>query len=81
VAVLASSGTAGDALDDAFFVLGPERSRGYLTRLHDTEAIFFLPTSAHTKPERASAGQAKAPKARQRPDAGPGWTVVHERSQ
>ena len=43
VAVLASSGTAGDALDDAFFVLGPERSRGYLTRLHDTEAIFFLP--------------------------------------
>jgi thiamine biosynthesis lipoprotein len=81
VAVLASSGTAGDALDDAFFVLGPERSRGYLTRLHDTEAIFFLPASAHTKPERASAGQAKAPKARQRPDAGPGWTVVHERSQ
>ena len=43
VAVLASSGTAGDALDNAFFVLGPERSRAYLQRLHGTEAIFFLP--------------------------------------
>ena len=43
VAVLTDTGTAGDALDDAFFVLGPERSRAYLTRLHDTEAIFFLP--------------------------------------
>jgi thiamine biosynthesis lipoprotein len=43
VAVLASSGTAGDALDNAFFVLGPERSRSYLHRLHNTEAIFFLP--------------------------------------
>jgi FAD:protein FMN transferase len=43
VAVLASSGTAGDALDNAFFVLGPERSRDYLHRLHDAEAIFFLP--------------------------------------
>lgn len=69
VAVLASSGTAGDALDDAFFVLGPERSRSYLTRLHDTEAIFFLPASAHPKLERASARQAK----------GPGWIVVREK--
>jgi len=43
VAVLASTGTAGDALDDAFFVLGPERSREYLNRLRDTEALFFLP--------------------------------------
>jgi thiamine biosynthesis lipoprotein len=43
VAVLASSGTAGDALDDAFFVLGPERSRAYLKQLPDTEAFFFLP--------------------------------------
>ena len=43
VAVLTSSGTAGDALDNAFFVLGPERSRAYLNRLHDTEAMFFLP--------------------------------------
>ena len=46
VAVLASSGTAGDALDDAFFVLGPERSRSYLNRLHDTEAMFFLPDAS-----------------------------------
>jgi FAD:protein FMN transferase len=43
VAVLASSGTAGDALDDAFFVMGPERSRAYLKTLPGTEALFFLP--------------------------------------
>ncbi len=43
VAVLASSGTAGDALDDAFFVLGPEGSRAYLNQLPGTEAFFFLP--------------------------------------
>ena len=44
VAVLASSGTAGDALDNAFFVLGPEGSRAYLNQLADTEVIFFLPS-------------------------------------
>src|SRR5712692_8810037 len=44
VAVLAPSGTAGDALDDAFFVQGVERSRGYLKRLPGTEAFFFLPS-------------------------------------
>ncbi|HEV8347525.1 MAG TPA: FAD:protein FMN transferase [Vicinamibacterales bacterium] len=43
VAVLADSGTAGDALDNAFFVLGPEASRRYLKRLSDTEVFFFLP--------------------------------------
>jgi thiamine biosynthesis lipoprotein ApbE len=43
VAVLASSGTAGDALDDAFFVLGPEKSRRYLKQLPGTEVFFFLP--------------------------------------
>jgi FAD:protein FMN transferase len=43
VAVLANSGTAGDALDDAFFVMGPERSRAYLDKLTGTEAFFFLP--------------------------------------
>jgi thiamine biosynthesis lipoprotein len=43
VAVLADSGTAGDALDDALFVMGPERSRAYLKKLPDTEAFFFLP--------------------------------------
>ena len=44
VAVLAPSGTAGDALDDAFFVQGVERSRRYLKRLTATEAYFFLPS-------------------------------------
>ena len=43
VAVLAPSATAGDALDNAFFVLGPEGSRAYLRRLAGVEAVFFLP--------------------------------------
>jgi thiamine biosynthesis lipoprotein len=47
VAVLAASGTAGDALDDAFFVLGPERSRSYLNRLAGTEVFFFLERPGH----------------------------------
>ena len=47
VVVLTSSGTAGDALDDAFFVLGPERSWSYMNRLRDTEAYFFLPDPVH----------------------------------
>ena len=47
VVVLASSGTEGDALDDAFFVLGPERSWSYMNRLRDTEAYFFLPDPVH----------------------------------
>lgn len=42
VTVLASSGTAGDALDDAFFVEGVHRSREHLKRLPATEALFFL---------------------------------------
>jgi thiamine biosynthesis lipoprotein len=63
VAVLADSGTAGDALDDAFFVLGPDGSRAYLNRLRGTEAFFFLP---------------KTPKARRRPDASRGWRLVHQ---
>ena len=46
VAVLTDSATAGDALDDAFFVLGPEASRAYLQRLPGAEAMFFLPTAA-----------------------------------
>ena len=45
VAVLTSSGTAGDALDNAFFVLGPAASRTYLKQLPKTEAFFFLPAS------------------------------------
>jgi thiamine biosynthesis lipoprotein len=43
VAVLTGNGTAGDALDDAFFVMGLERSRAYLKTLPDTQALFFLP--------------------------------------
>lgn len=43
VAVLADSGTAGDALDNAFFVQGVEGSRSYIQRLAATEAFFFLP--------------------------------------
>ncbi|PYQ02521.1 MAG: FAD:protein FMN transferase [Acidobacteria bacterium] len=45
VAVLTGDGTAGDALDDAFFVLGVSRSRAYLKRLRDTEAFVFLPSA------------------------------------
>ena len=41
VAVLAPTGTAGDALDNAFFVLGPTGSSGYLKRLSATEIVFF----------------------------------------
>jgi thiamine biosynthesis lipoprotein len=43
VAVLTDTGTAGDALDDAFFVLGPERSAKLLKRNPATEVFFFLP--------------------------------------
>jgi FAD:protein FMN transferase len=45
VAVLARTGTAGDALDNAFFVLGPDGSRDYLSRLPETEVFFFVPDS------------------------------------
>lgn len=43
VVVLAGTGTAGDALDDAFFVLGADASRRYLDRLSGTDVFFFLP--------------------------------------
>jgi FAD:protein FMN transferase len=43
VAVLTGTGTAGDALDDAFFVLGVESSQAYLNKVPGTEAYFFLP--------------------------------------
>jgi thiamine biosynthesis lipoprotein len=43
VAVIAGSGTAGDALDDVFFVQGVEKGRDYLKRLPPTEVFFFLP--------------------------------------
>jgi FAD:protein FMN transferase len=43
VVVLTSTGTDGDAMDDALFVLGPEKSRAYLQHHRDAEALFFLP--------------------------------------
>jgi FAD:protein FMN transferase len=43
VAVLAPTGTAGDALDDALFVEGLARARLHVARLRATEATFFLP--------------------------------------
>src|SRR5262249_13880564 len=43
VVVLSRTGTEGDALDDAFFVLGVEGSRDYLTRLSEVDVWFFLP--------------------------------------
>jgi FAD:protein FMN transferase len=46
VAVLASSGTAGDALDDALFVLGPVHSGEYLKRLPGIDVSFFLPDAS-----------------------------------
>jgi thiamine biosynthesis lipoprotein len=47
VAVLSATGTEGDALDDAFFVQGVEKSRSYLARLPGVEAYFFLPDGHH----------------------------------
>jgi FAD:protein FMN transferase len=47
VAVLSPTGTAGDALDDALFVQGVEKSRAYLARLPDVEAYFFTPDGHH----------------------------------
>ena len=43
VAVLAGSGTEGDALDNAFYVEGVEATRTHLGRLPGVEAVFFLP--------------------------------------
>ena len=57
VAVLTTTGTAGDALDNAFFVLGPERSRAYLHRLHDTE-VDLLPAGREPMAGRSSASSA-----------------------
>ena len=43
VAVITSSGTAGDALDNVFYVAGVKRSRALLKRFPGTEVFFFLP--------------------------------------
>ncbi len=47
VAVLSATGTEGDALDDALFVQGIEKSRTYLAHLPGVEAYFFLPDGRH----------------------------------
>jgi thiamine biosynthesis lipoprotein len=41
--VVADTGAAGDALDNAFYVLGPRGGRTYLKQLAGTEVFFFLP--------------------------------------
>ncbi len=43
VAVVAGSGMEGDALDNALFVMGPEKAHGYLRRYPRVQAYFFLP--------------------------------------
>jgi thiamine biosynthesis lipoprotein len=43
VVVLTGTGEAGDALDNAFFVLGVESSRQFLKELPQTEVFFFRP--------------------------------------
>lgn len=43
VAVLTDTGTDGDALDDALFVLGASKSAAYLKRYPNVEAFFFVP--------------------------------------
>jgi thiamine biosynthesis lipoprotein len=50
VAVITATGTAGDALDDAFFVLGPGGSRRYLNDVAGTEVFYFL--TDRTRPWR-----------------------------
>ena len=57
VAVLAPTGTAGDALDNALFVMGPERSQAYLKSLPGTDAFFFpaSPPAQRTLPDLEAA--------------------------
>jgi FAD:protein FMN transferase len=45
VAVVVETGTAGDALDNVFYVLGIEKSRKLIQQYPLTEVIFFLPDS------------------------------------
>lgn len=47
VAVLSDTGMEGDALDDAFFVLGPSKSAAYVKHHRGVEALFFLPDGGH----------------------------------
>ena len=62
VAVLAPTGTDGDALDDALFVRGVEGSRASLAGQAGVEAYFLLPARrgwqmVHLRDQRASAGR------------------------
>ncbi len=43
VAVLTKTGTAGDALDNVFYVQGVQQAKRLLKRYANTEVIFFLP--------------------------------------
>ena len=43
VAVLTKTGTAGDALDNVFYVQGVRETKAWLNRFANTEVIFFLP--------------------------------------
>lgn len=43
VAVLTDTGTAGDALDNVFYVLGAQKSRSVSARFKPVEVFFFLP--------------------------------------
>ena len=45
VAVVTGSGTAGDALDNAFYVQRIQQTRKYLMNAPETEVFFFLPKS------------------------------------
>lgn len=46
VAVITDSGTAGDVLDNAFYVAGINKSKAWLRKLPATEVIFFLPSGS-----------------------------------
>jgi thiamine biosynthesis lipoprotein len=47
VAVVTATGTDGDALDDALFVMGAEKSRAYLKKYPRAEAYFLLADRRH----------------------------------
>jgi thiamine biosynthesis lipoprotein len=47
VAVIAPTGTMGDALDNAFYVQGVNGARALLRQYANTQVIFFLPNGLH----------------------------------
>ena len=59
VAVLASTGTTGDALDDALFVRGVAGSQAYLEGYPGTEAYFLLPAGNGWKMVRVGSANAR----------------------